>query len=211
MTSTQQLLNQKFGRLTVIAWAGKDKKRNILWKCRCDCGKERIVRGSNLLNGITTSCGCLNQETWANNARKLSVVNRTHGMSRTPTWVSWNGMMMRCFNRKRPNYEYYGGRGIRPCQFVKASPANVIALIGERPSLDLQIDRINNDSGYTCGQCPECLKHKWPLNIQWSNRWKQNRNKRNNRWITINGATKIAPDWAKEFGMSISWVRKYYL
>lgn len=33
-------------------------KRYVQYKCRCDCGKELIVVGSNLRNGATKSCGC---------------------------------------------------------------------------------------------------------------------------------------------------------
>ena len=54
---TRDLTGQKFGRLTVIAEAGRAKNRNVLWKCRCDCGKEVIVQSGNLPNGHTRSCG----------------------------------------------------------------------------------------------------------------------------------------------------------
>ena len=33
-----------------------------LWKCKCDCGKETIVRGGDLQSGKVKSCGCLQQE-----------------------------------------------------------------------------------------------------------------------------------------------------
>lgn len=52
------LLNKKFNKLTVIERAGSDHRGEALWKCRCDCGKELIVLGSNLRSGHTTSCGC---------------------------------------------------------------------------------------------------------------------------------------------------------
>lgn len=29
------------------------------WLCQCDCGKQTIVRGADLNNGFTKSCGCL--------------------------------------------------------------------------------------------------------------------------------------------------------
>jgi hypothetical protein len=33
------LINQQFGRLTVIKDSGKrSSKRNIIWLCQCDCG-----------------------------------------------------------------------------------------------------------------------------------------------------------------------------
>jgi|APSaa5957512622_1039677.scaffolds.fasta_scaffold03105_7 hypothetical protein len=53
------LTGQKFGRLTVIKIAGKNKHRKILWACKCDCGNEKVIVGSKLLSGHTKSCGCL--------------------------------------------------------------------------------------------------------------------------------------------------------
>ena len=33
-----------------------------LWRCRCDCGRETVVRQSNLQSGHVKSCGCLQRE-----------------------------------------------------------------------------------------------------------------------------------------------------
>lgn len=43
--------------LTVVAFEGKKDHRNM-WRCRCDCGNEVVVREICLKNGHTTSCGC---------------------------------------------------------------------------------------------------------------------------------------------------------
>ena len=58
------LTGQRFGRLTVISLnkeVSKQKKATY-WNCRCECGNEIIVRGDNLRNGRTTSCGCYKDE-----------------------------------------------------------------------------------------------------------------------------------------------------
>ena len=55
----KNLLNQKFGRLTPIEKTEERKSGKIIWKCKCDCGNEVNVRSDYLLNGHTTSCGCL--------------------------------------------------------------------------------------------------------------------------------------------------------
>lgn len=53
------LTGRKFTRLTVICRYGKHYEgRNIVWKCRCDCGKLKFALGHNLRRGSTTSCGC---------------------------------------------------------------------------------------------------------------------------------------------------------
>ncbi|GAT17749.1 hypothetical protein [Secundilactobacillus silagei] len=56
------LINQRFGRLIVIGFAGKAKNGNALWQCRCDCGQEVVVDGYLLRKGNTRSCGCIRRE-----------------------------------------------------------------------------------------------------------------------------------------------------
>ena len=52
------LIGEKFGMLTVIEQAPSSAKGLRRWLCRCDCGTEKIVTGSNLRRGTTVSCGC---------------------------------------------------------------------------------------------------------------------------------------------------------
>jgi hypothetical protein len=47
---------EKYGMLTVIELSGKNSNRDWCWRCRCDCGNERIVRASGLRKA--RSCGC---------------------------------------------------------------------------------------------------------------------------------------------------------
>lgn len=54
--------NNRYGRLIVISKAGTAKGGAAQWLCKCDCGKEVIVRGDQLRSGNTQSCGCLNKE-----------------------------------------------------------------------------------------------------------------------------------------------------
>jgi hypothetical protein len=55
---------QKFMRWTVLATGGRKVP------CRCDCGTERLVDKYSLLNGVSRSCGCLNREVLASQARQ---------------------------------------------------------------------------------------------------------------------------------------------
>lgn len=52
------LVGQKFGLLTAIKEDGKGNGGKVYWLCRCDCGNEKRVRGTDLKNGNTKSCGC---------------------------------------------------------------------------------------------------------------------------------------------------------
>ena len=55
---TENLIGQKFGRLTVIEYAGSHYD-GAMWKCHCDCGKTTIVHARFLKRGGVKSCGCL--------------------------------------------------------------------------------------------------------------------------------------------------------
>ena len=49
----------RYGSLIVIGRAGSNKQRKALWRCKCDCGNEKITSGTLLRTGQTTSCGCM--------------------------------------------------------------------------------------------------------------------------------------------------------
>lgn len=59
LSTLDNLIGQTFGKLTVIEYAGSEKGRAALWKCKCECGNFTIVRANSLRQGITKSCGCL--------------------------------------------------------------------------------------------------------------------------------------------------------
>lgn len=61
------MLGKRFGKLTVIEPVETEKKSNgkdyiVRYRCKCDCGNTCIVRYSQLVGGLTKSCGCLHHE-----------------------------------------------------------------------------------------------------------------------------------------------------
>ena len=56
------LVGRRFGRLVVVSRAENDRCGHLRWHVKCDCGEERVVQGSNLRSGHTTSCGCFSHE-----------------------------------------------------------------------------------------------------------------------------------------------------
>lgn len=52
------LTNNKFGRLLVLRFHHKDKHHKAHWYCKCDCGNTKVIAGSSLKRGLSTSCGC---------------------------------------------------------------------------------------------------------------------------------------------------------
>ena len=61
MSRLIDLTGQQFGYLTVIERVENIGKQ-VRWLCRCKCGNEKIVYGTNLRRGLTTSCGCYRKE-----------------------------------------------------------------------------------------------------------------------------------------------------
>ena len=55
-------VGNKYGKLTVIEEYGRDKDGRVLWKCRCDCGNEKIALGKSLRAGLVKSCGCMHSK-----------------------------------------------------------------------------------------------------------------------------------------------------
>ena len=60
------LTGQNFGRLTVLKRVDPPDyvtyKSSTYWTCRCECGRELVVRRNGLTSGRTTSCGCYASE-----------------------------------------------------------------------------------------------------------------------------------------------------
>lgn len=192
------LIGQKFGRLTVLVRGLSSSGGKARWVCQCICGKLSLVDSNSLISGHTTSCGCFERE----NLLKIQKMGATrkHGLGNTHVAHSWSGMIQRCYNPKQTFYHNYGGRGVRACEFLRVSPANLFSLLGHREKW-MSLDRINPDGHYTCGQCAECLKCGYPMNVRWADYKMQARNKRNNRRIVLNGEEKTMAEWAKIIGI----------
>lgn len=84
--------------------------------------------------------------------------NRTHGMSKTPTYKTWLKMRERCNNPKASQYKWYGGKGVKVCDRWQASFENFLSDMGVRPD-GMTLDRKDNSKGYSPENC-EWATHK---------------------------------------------------
>lgn len=173
------LTGKKFGRLTVLNRV-PSRSSNIKWLCVCDCGGSKEILSSNLVRGLTQSCGCLHKET-------IRKINLTHGASKTRLFHIWMNMKARCTNPNSRSWGNYGGRGIAICpDCLKSfsSFANWANSNGYRE--DLTIDRIDVNGNYE------------PQNCRWVSRQIQARNTRRN--VFYKG--KCIKEWAILLGIS---------
>ena len=154
------LSGQTINRLVVIREAGRDKGGSVLWLCRClgkhgdDCGKEVIVSANDLRRGRTKSCGCLKRELCR---ERIVSLNTTHGCAQETWYPTYKAMMQRCGHwegEKECELRNYRDRGITVCPEWRESPlafGNWLLEHGWRKGL--QIDRIDNNQGYSPENC----------------------------------------------------------
>ena len=95
---------KRFGKLIVIKYVGKQKGVHY-WKCKCDCGKETIVSQTNLQNGHTKSCGCLQTESGIKNLKliegtSISKLEATNKRLYKTNTSGFNGVYYAKKNRK---------------------------------------------------------------------------------------------------------------
>lgn len=121
----------------------------------------------------------------------------THRGYGTRLYRIWSSMKTRCNNPNCRIYMRYGGRGITICdEWQRDFAAFREWAISNGYSEELTIDRINNDEGYS------------PENCRWATTKEQNRNRRDNRLLTLNGNTKPLAEWAEIAGLNIPTLHK---
>lgn len=149
-------IGNKYGKLTVVERYFADKThRGAEWICRCECGKEIVVRGYDLRKHHTVSCGC----------GKSTGHRRTHGEYKTRLYQIWQDMRNRCGRETATGYKYYGGRGISVCdEWQKSFETFRDWSLKNGYAENLTIDRINPDGNYEPSNCRWADWHTQVLN-----------------------------------------------
>ena len=147
------MIGKRFGMLTVqheaaIDYNPQTKRKSHKWYCcKCDCGNHKVIRGYAIKNGNNKSCGCL-----------LLEQPITHGMSKTPTYASWQAMKSRCLNTNQKSFLDYGKKGIEICTRWINSFEAFLEDMGERPK-GCTLDRIDFTKGYYKENCRWATYH----------------------------------------------------
>ena len=172
-TAGIDLTGQTFGRLTVISKA-ENLNGKWAWNCICSCGNEVVVRGDNLRNGMTQSCGCLNRNIVTKDLTgrrfgKLIVLNKTS--ERQNGKVIWD-CLCDCGNHTKVNSGNLISGKTQSCGCLKrerTSEASLNDLTGKRFGKLVAIEPTQKRAGsYVIWKCrcdcgEECEKSSWIL------------------------------------------------
>lgn len=114
-----------------------------------------------------------------------------------PEYTVWRSMIKRCTMKSDRNYKWWGARGICVSERWRGRRGfdNFLADVGRRPSSEYTIDRVDVNGNYE------------PGNVRWLHKSMQNRNKRNNRFVTAFGQTKTLAEWAEVSGLNYGTLR----
>jgi hypothetical protein len=163
---------QTFNAWTFARYVGASR-----WICTCTCGTERNLDSWQVVDGQTSSCGCL---------RPLGITARTPGLKRAHS--SWRAMIKRCVNPLDHSYRFYGARGIRVCDRWLQSYASFLEDMGECPP-QFSIERINSSGNYE------------PANCKWIDKHLQGRNRRGVSLFNYSGENLTVTEIARVEGL----------
>lgn len=151
--------------------------------CGCDTFKRKDVYKKQKLCRSCASKECLSSTDLRD---KLRQANTTHGDSSSLTWKSWFRMRRRV-RQGADHHPTYEGMYIDPRW---EDYQLFLADMGERPSAQHSIDRIDNTQGYFKDNC------------RWATTKQQCRNRSSNRLLTYQGKTMCLVDWANSLGLT---------
>lgn len=160
------LQGQVYGKLTVLREAGRTKWGAVLWECKCECGKLKVVKANHLRTGGTKTCGC-------HLGRDYQRVGRNHqeGIGRitlsdnTTLPVGWSEVVMDYkVGAKRRGYKWELSIDeayallAGDCHYCGASPQNsrLVDRSKTRRIIYGGIDRKNPRLGYNTNNCVPC-------------------------------------------------------
>lgn len=139
------LINRRFGKLTVLERIGSNKNRVVIYKCICDCGNTCTVTASNLTRYKTQSCGCLSE----NPDRKEAALFRLYYRYKSTAKAKNREFSL--------TQEQFKELVTKPCFYCNSLPEReAYTSIKDDFILANGIDRVDSSKGYTIENCVPC-------------------------------------------------------
>jgi hypothetical protein len=155
--SLEDITGNRYGKLLVIKYEGNNK-----WLCRCDCGVEKEISGSNIKYGKTTSCGC---------SRQLSNIDQAVNILLSRYTVKSDKRNLK-LNISRDEFKRLITSSCEYCGQVPSTPVNYK---GKTILMRNGIDRIDSSKDYVDGNCVPCCwncnRAKGDLTVEQYKKW----------------------------------------
>ena len=180
------LVGKRFGLVTVVSTTGGSRTTPSTAIVLCDCGKLKTV-GTGSLSGFLKNSKC--------RCNAIPAGMAWVDGHKTPEYESYCSMMSRCYNARRGDFKYYGGRGIQVCKSWRGNFVQFLADMGARPE-GKTLEREDCDKDYSPGNC------------SWADHERQMNNTRKTVFIEQNGVRMSRSDWARRLGVNYSTLRK---
>lgn len=188
MTKPSDITGKRFHMLTAVCRDMKNPSKQTHWFFKCDCGTVKSIAMGNVTHGTTKSCGCFN---------RLSASKRgTHFMSDTKVYKAWQAMRKRC-SEKSLDKQHYWDKNIRVFPEWETSFAAFYSYIGDPPTQNHTIDRIDSTKGYE------------PGNVRWATWIEQQNNRSLNVHVETRKGRMTVTQACREFHIPKSTFYKY--
>ena len=184
----EENVGKTYGNFTIL---GLDSIRNSrsYWKVRCICGNE-VVKRIDFIKKPRSSCGCVK-------SKQLRQKLTTHGETKTNLYYTWKGVKSRTCGKEYKFNSSYVKRNIGMYEPWKESFElfkEYVSSLDHFGENGYSLDRIDNDKGY------------FPGNIRWATQKEQSLNRSANHFLTLNGVSKTAREWADELGIKYTTI-----
>lgn len=150
MSAPSSLIGKRFNRLIVLERGNSTVRGSTQWMCRCDCGTDSVlIRGSDLKNGHTQSCGCLHNEDLANRCalpggqsakNRVLAQYKQSARARNLEWGLSEDIFYRLVQRN--------------CHYCGDAPSRIVQPSNKYGNFVYNgIDRLDGDRGYVEDNC----------------------------------------------------------
>lgn len=172
-------IGKRFGRVVVMSLTRSGPGHSVIVDCKCDCGDVRPYFVGNLATQKEPMCPPCREA-----SRPAKGQSGKH-----PLFNIWKAMIQRCENPNHTWYKKYGGRGVSICARWREDFQAFAADMGDRPSMEHTVDRIDVNGNYE------------PGNVRWATQAEQMNNTTVTPTITWQGREYTLTEAVQETGI----------